>query len=100
MNANRTHALGLVRFPLENLGTEIWLVSNPAEVREAFEESDGGESPLDDAARVAKDCVVLRAHWGNDIPPAPDGGWLARLLAASGDDADEVEELVARWRER
>lgn len=91
---------GLVRFDLENLGTEVWLVSNPSETQTAFEDASGEESPLDAAARVGKDCIVLQAHWGNDIPREPDTLWLDAVLAATREDQrEEVRDLVGSWYE-
>jgi hypothetical protein len=90
----------IVRLEIENLGTELWLVSNPEEVEEAFATPIGtfadDDSPLDLAARVSEDCVVLAAHWGNDIPRTRDMAWLADLLSSTHpDDHEEIEELCA-----
>ena len=101
-----TKTLGTVHFDLENLGTEIWLVSNPAETKEAYDDAvargDGQDenmetvSPLDQAADVAQDCIVLAAHWGSDIPANHDASWNADLLArVQESDRAEVAELIA-----
>lgn len=95
-------ALGLVRLAVDNMGEEAWLVSDPAAVRAAFDAAvaeDGPASPLDAAARACGlDGVVLRAHWGNDIPPARDDRWLERLLERTrGADRDEARALVLGW---
>ncbi len=93
---------GLVRFDLENLGTEIWLVSNPEQTQEVFEAPCPPEdSQLDAAARASRDCIVLRAHWGNDIPNEPTDSWLGEVLSTTRtSDKDEVRELVEGWWEQ
>lgn len=89
----------LVRLEVGNLGTELWLVSNPEETIAAWEaDCPPEDSPLDAAARVSRDCIVLRAHWGNDIPRDRDADWLEKTLAdTDGVDRDEVADLIETW---
>lgn len=85
----------IVKFDLENLGTEIWMVEHPQAARVAFDE--GG---LDDAAAAGGEAVVLRAHWGNDIPMERDDAWLDHLLNDTREeDREEARELVETWWE-
>jgi len=107
-------ARGLVRLDVEDLGEEVWLVDNPAEVRRAYEEAlarweseslwdnPGAlakeRSPLDAAAGAARGRVVLRGHAGDDIPDAPDEAWLASVTKGCDKAAaDEVRALVEGW---
>lgn len=101
--ATQATELGLVKLPLENLGDELWLVSNPEETAEAFELGcqNNSDSPLDDAARVSRDVVVLATHWGNDIPGEPDEKWLTDLLnRVRPSDRAAVRDLVRDHWER
>src|SRR5688572_27275758 len=98
---------GLVRLDVEDLGEEVWLVDNPAEVRRAYEEALGrwdsqalwddpdaltkARSPLGAAADASRGGVVLRGHAGDDIPGARDEGWLSSITKGCDKaTADEV----------
>jgi len=89
---------GLVKCDIENLGKEVWLVDNPIATQEAFDEFDGPDDDcaLDAAARVSRNAVTLRAHWGNDIPSERDEHFLADCLDGN-EDADETRELIEQW---
>jgi hypothetical protein len=105
---------GLVRLSVEDLGEEVWLVDNPAEVRaawraacarwdsqELWDDPDAltkARSPLDAAADASRGAVVLRGHAGNDIPAGPDEAWLASVTAGCDKvTADEVRALAEAW---
>jgi hypothetical protein len=97
---------GLVSLDCENLGIEKWLVSNPDATQAAFDTACAtGESlnasPLDEAAEISKDCLVLAAHWGNDLPADRNDPWLAEVLATTRpEDREEVRALIdAHWTE-
>ena len=91
---------GLVHLDVGDGNIEIWLVSNPREVQQAFEAAVrsgvfAADSPLDEAADLSRDPLTLQAMWGTDIPLVPDEAWLTQVLATTREtDREEVRFLV------